>query len=151
MIILQALLVYAKDLYDISLLSNSCWSCLINVDFPVPALPSIFIEILLIICSTNGWKLLFVSIAFMSNHQTFCSLFKIRRHIIGCIKNDIVVVGLCSELVVRLSYYMYLVYGRKFSPSQGDRTAVLLIVSRLLYPSTRAVTLKYTTKQKCSN
>jgi hypothetical protein len=33
----------------------------------------------------------------------FCSLFKV-RHVIGCTNHDIVV-GLCSELFMRLSYY----------------------------------------------
>ena len=35
----------------------------------------------------------------------FCSLFKV-RHVIGCINNDIVV-GLWSELLMRLSYYIH--------------------------------------------
>ena len=40
------------------------------------------------------------------------SLFKV-RHFMGCINHDIVV-GLCSELLMRLSYYINLGYGKKF-------------------------------------
>ena len=36
--------------------------------------------------------------------RLFCNLFKVRRHVIGCINHDIVI-GLCSELLMRLSYY----------------------------------------------
>ena len=45
-------------------------------------------------------------IVFMSDHQTFCNLFNNRRHDIGCINHDIVV-GLCSELLMRLSYVIH--------------------------------------------
>ena len=52
----------------------------------------------------------FCWIAFTSDHQTFYSLFKVRRHVIGCINNDIVI-SLCSELRLRLSYYIHPRYG----------------------------------------
>ena len=52
---------------------------------------------------------------FTSDHQTFCShLFKVRRHVIGCI-NHAIVVGLSSELLMKLSYYSRLDYSKKFS------------------------------------
>ena len=35
--------------------------------------------------------------------RLFCSLFKIRRHVIGCI-NHYMVVGICSKILMRLSY-----------------------------------------------
>ena len=47
------------------------------------------------------------SVCFTPDHQTFCSLFKVRQHVIGCINYDIVV-GLCSELLMRISYYIHL-------------------------------------------
>ena len=61
--------------------------------------------------STTG--LSFCLIVFMFDHHTFCSLSRVRRHIIGCINHDIVVC-LCSELHIRLSYYIHLGYGKKF-------------------------------------
>ena len=55
----------------------------------------------------------------MSDHQTFCSLFKVRRHVIGCINHDIVV-GLCSDLLIRSSYYIHLRYVKSFCLTQGS-------------------------------
>ena len=54
---------------------------------------------------------------FMSDHQTFRSLFKV-RHVIWCINHDIIL-GLCSELFMRLSYYIRLEYGKKLSSHMG--------------------------------
>ena len=61
---------------------------------------------------------LFLLIVFKSDHQTFCSPIKIRRHVIGCKIPDIVV-GLCSELFTRLTYCNHLVYGKKLSAHIG--------------------------------
>ena len=47
---------------------------------------------------------------FTSEQHTFCSLSKVRRHVIGCVNHDIVF-GLCSETLLRLSCYINLVYG----------------------------------------
>ena len=46
------------------------------------------------------------------------SLFKARRHVIVCI-NHAIIVGLCSLLLVRLSYYIHLGYGKNISPHMG--------------------------------
>ena len=50
----------------------------------------------------------------------FSSLLKVRRHVIGCINHDIVV-GNCSKLPFRLSYYIHLGFGKVFT-SRGNRT-----------------------------
>ena len=54
----------------------------------------------------------------MSDHQTFCSLFKIRRHFIVHINHDIVM-GLCSDLFMWLYYQIYIAYGGN-KISMGD-------------------------------
>ena len=47
-------------------------------------------------------------VCFAPDLETFCSLFKIRRHVIGCINHGVVVVGFCSKLLMmRLSYYVH--------------------------------------------
>ena len=61
---------------------------------------------------------------FMSDHHTSCSLFKVRRQLIGCINHDIEVV-LCSELLMRLSYYIHIGYNNFFD-SLGDLSKVWL-------------------------
>ena len=48
---------------------------------------------------------------FISDHHTFFSLFKVRLHVIVCINHDIVV-GPCSELLMRLFYYIHLICGK---------------------------------------
>ena len=50
---------------------------------------------------------------FTYDNHTFCSLFNVRRHAIGCINHDIVI-GLCFELFMRLSYYNRPGYCKKF-------------------------------------
>ena len=76
--------------------------------------------------------------------SAFCSLFKIRRNVIECINNDIVV-GLYSKLFMRLSYYIHLGYVRQHSPHMGikprsfqmhsgsDTTGNILLFSILLF------------------
>ena len=49
-------------------------------------------------------------IVFTFDHHTFYSLFKVKWYAIGWINHDMAV-GLCSELFMRLSYYIYLGYG----------------------------------------
>ena len=58
----------------------------------------------------------------------FYSLFKV-RHVIWCTNHKIVVVGLCSELLMRLSYYIRRAYGKKCSTLAGpfDRELSALI------------------------
>ena len=51
----------------------------------------------------NSLFCLFVLIVFTSNHQTFCSLFKVKRLVIGIINSDIVI-GLCLEILMRLLF-----------------------------------------------
>ena len=94
---------------------------------------SLGINIINIVC-------LFCLIVFTSDYQTFCNLFKVRGHFIGCINHDIVI-GLCSELLVGLIYYIHPGYGKKCMVSHADRTWVLPNVIRQLYPCTRALTL----------
>ena len=65
--------------------------------------------------------------------------FKYLNVLAKCINHDIVV-GLCSELLMRLSYYIHLGFD-KVVVSRGNRTRVLLIMSILLYPYTRAQTI----------
>ena len=48
----------------------------------------------------------------------FCSLFKVRRHVIGCINRDIVI-SLCSELLMMLSYYIHLRFGINLLSHRG--------------------------------
>ena len=57
---------------------------------------------------------------FTSDHHTFCGLLKVRWDVIGCINHDIVMV-LCSELLMRWSFYIHPEYGKKFLVSYGDR------------------------------
>ena len=78
---------------------------------------------------------MFYGIIFTSDHQTFCGLFESQTACHQCINHDIVI-GLCSELVMRLFYYIHPGYGKKIG-----LTWVLLNVSRQLYPWTRALTL----------
>ena len=52
---------------------------------------------------------LFRGCLFCVQPSGFNSLFKVRRHVVMCINRDIVV-GLCSELLKRLSYYIHLAY-----------------------------------------
>ena len=53
----------------------------------------------------GGMKLFFfVRLFLRPTIRHFYSLFKVRQVVIGCINHDIVV-GLCSELFMRLSYY----------------------------------------------
>ena len=59
---------------------------------------------------------LFDLFVFTSDHHTFCSLFKVKRHAIACINNGIIV-GLCSKLFMRLSYYIHA--GKKLSTHIG--------------------------------
>ena len=54
--------------------------------------------------------------------------------------NHDIVVGLCSELFMRLSYYIHLGIWQKAFGSHGDRPAVLPNESRLLFPLSRALT-----------
>ena len=51
----------------------------------------------------------FYLIIFASSHQALFSLFKDRRLVIRCLNHDIAV-GLCSELIMRLSYHIHLGY-----------------------------------------
>ena len=60
----------------------------------------------------------FVLIFFTSDKTYFCSLFKVRRHVLECMNNEIVV-GLCSEPLMRLSYYIHLGYCKKLSYHMG--------------------------------
>ena len=60
--------------------------------------------------NTDVWSIneknivcLLVLLVFMADHQTFCSLFKVRRHGIRWNDHDIVE-GFCSEICVWLSY-----------------------------------------------
>ena len=50
-------------------------------------------------------EVFFCLIVFSSNHRLFFSLFKVRQHANGCFNHDIKV-GLCSELLMRLSFYI---------------------------------------------
>ena len=55
---------------------------------------------------------LFLAVSLLFSRPTirlFCSLFKF-RHVIGWIHHD-KVIGHCSELLIRLSYYIHLGYG----------------------------------------
>ena len=110
---------------------------------------------------------LFVLIVFTSDHKTFCSLFKVRQHIIGCINHDIVI-GLCAELFMRLSHYIYLGYDKKLSSHMGsnrglsdcepstlplDQSAIFIVAGVLLkklflilYKMTKPFSLKYIVK-----
>ena len=91
--------------------------------------------------NTDVFTFIFCLILFLpSDHQTFCSLFKIRRHDIVCINHEIVI-GLCSELLMRLFYYIHPGYGKKFFVSQRGLIYFLPNVSHQLYPWTKAVTL----------
>ena len=74
------------------------------------------------------WRVVFNSITefdslkvvfFTSDHQTFYSLFKVRQYAMGCINHDIVI-GLCSELLMRLSYYNHPGYGKKIGLTWGS-------------------------------
>ena len=49
---------------------------------------------------------------------SLCTLFNVRWHVIECSNHDIVV-GLCSGLFMRLSYYNHQGYGKKLSSQMG--------------------------------
>ena len=51
-------------------------------------------------------------IVFYVQPSDFFGLFKVGRHVNVCINYNIIV-GLCSELFVRLSYYITVGYGKK--------------------------------------
>ena len=69
----------------------------------------------------------------VSTIRLFCCIFMIRWHAIGCINHDIVV-GLLSELLLNvILLHPYRIWLKGYV-SHGDRTAVLPIVSHLLYP-----------------
>ena len=63
--------------------------------------------------SERFYPSIFCLIVFTSDHQTFSSSFKGRWHVIGSINHNIVM-GLCSELLMRLSYYIDPGYGKTF-------------------------------------
>ena len=58
----------------------------------------------------------------------------------GCINHDLIV-GLCSELLMSLSYYIHLGFGKTFLAQHGDRTQVLPNVSHQLYDWIKALTV----------
>ena len=59
-----------------------------------------------------GWELNnFCLIVFYVRPLYFYSLFKVRRNVIGCI-NHAIVIDLCSKLLMSLSYYIHLGYGK---------------------------------------
>ena len=63
----------------------------------------------------------------------FCSLCKVRI-VMGEIIMTYRSVGLCSELLMTLSYYILLEFNKKASVSHWDWTSILPSVSRLLFP-----------------
>ena len=80
----------------------------------------------------------------------FLHLFNF-RYVIGCINHDIVVVGICSELLMRLPYHTHLAHCNskylsyyiflgmvKVFISHGIWTRVLANMNRLLFPSYKA-------------
>ena len=75
----------------------------------------VFVALLLLL---SLFLLFFVCLLVTSDHQTFCSLLKVRRRIIGCINNKILI-GLCSELLMRLFYCTHPGYGKKFLFAYG--------------------------------
>ena len=58
--------------------------------------------------------------SFTFDHQTFYSLFKVGSRVIGC-KNHDIAVGLCSEILMRLSYYINLGYVKKLPSHMGSK------------------------------
>ena len=69
------------------------------------------------------WWMVWFCIVFTSDHHNFA----VRRHVIGCINHDMEV---GTELLMRLSYYIHLGFGKKLLfGSHGNRT--FTIVSRL--------------------
>ena len=72
---------------------------------------------------------------FCSDHQTLQSIQGQTSH--GCLNHD-TVVGLYSELLMRLSYYIYLGFGKTFR-LMWESTRALPLVSRQLYTQTKAL------------
>ena len=64
-------------------------------------------------CRNANFCLLFV------RPSDFFSLFKVRRHVIGCINHDIVF-GFCTILFMTLPYYILLGYGKNFWLTWGS-------------------------------
>ena len=79
---------------------------------------------------------MFVELFFYFRPSDFCNLFKVRQHVIGCIDHDIVV-GLCSELVMRLSYSIHLGYGKKLLSLMGIEPQFFRLW--VVYPTSRLV------------
>ena len=75
---------------------------------------------------------------FTSDHQTFCSFFKVRRHVIGCINHGI-------RPLLQATYEVILLHPSMIRENvfllSWDQTKVLQNVSRQFYPWTRALTL----------
>ena len=70
---------------------------------------------------------------FYVQSSKFCSLLEVKWHVIGCI-NYGVLVGLCSELLKRLSFYIHLAYGNSKNVSpRGNRTHELSILRHCRY------------------
>ena len=94
-----------------------------------------------LINNENIWKHVFLSshtkcyysipffIVFTSDHHTFFSLLKVRRHVIGCINHNIVVAH-CSELLMRLSICIHLRIWKKLKVSHRDRTRQIRLASK---------------------
>ena len=79
------------------------------------------VEIILYVylCLPIFIQLFFCLILFTPDHHTFCSLLRSDgMPFIGWINHDIVV-GLCPELLMRLSYNFHLGYGKKLT-SHGE-------------------------------
>ena len=79
---------------------------------------------------------------FMSDHQTFCRLFKDKWHFNGCINHTVYVFrSLCSELLMGLSCHSHLAYGdnKKLSPL-GNRTQDLFNLEPLSLPLDQGAT-----------
>ena len=116
---------------------QGCHRC-INHDIIVGLCSEVIMRLSYYIFPSRIWQKACLNACLMSDRQTFVRSIQ-GRTCHGCISHYIVV-GLCSEVLMILFYYIHLGFGKKFVSSHGDRTTVLPIVSRLLYPYTRALT-----------
>ena len=72
-------------------------------------------------------KMSCLNACFTSDHHTFCSLYKVRRNVIRCFNHDIAV-GLCSELLMRFSYYINLWFSKKLLVHMGNEPRSFRII-----------------------
>ena len=83
----------------------------------------------------------FFPACFTSDHDNFVHYIH-GKTFHGCINHDIVVVSLCCDLLMRLSYYIHLVFGNKlFAHMDCELSSLLLCHDLVNWPQHKHCTL----------